>query len=109
MIEAQIVDSKKNRRRITCEKCKIISYTAGEYSLLYEAGKLVYFKFDDPFFKKRVSLCQECFFSQLKKISSKSNRELNVKVFAKEEMIFLQVNGNDVSSHDGSEEDDFMF
>jgi len=102
-VEAQIVNHETNKKRQTCEGCSYCSYTAREYYLLHKAEKLVYFKFNTPNKKRKVTLCQDCFFKQLKTYSKESQKEIGVRVHDTDGIFFLQVSGNVVNPSD----DDF--
>jgi hypothetical protein len=58
---AKVIKSEKNKKRITCDKCGL-SYTAGEYSILFKNKKLVYFRLKMKDARKTTVLCHGCLF-----------------------------------------------
>lgn len=58
MFCAEVINPDDRKRRIKCSSCGI-SYTAGDYKILYENKKIVYFKYKNKIY------CHECLYKIL--------------------------------------------
>ena len=60
MINAKIINSETRKTRVTCSSCGL-SYTARNYSILYENEKLAFFKMKIPGDRIRI-YCHDCLY-----------------------------------------------
>ena len=63
-MEAKAIRPEKNKKRVNCECCNL-SYTAREYSILFENKKLAYFRLKTPKKRKTEVLCHGCLFNKV--------------------------------------------
>ena len=63
MLKAKIIDSETRKTRVTCSACGL-SYTARNYSILYNDEKLAFFKMKIP--SKRLKIyCHDCLYKEV--------------------------------------------
>jgi len=65
-MQAKSIRPEKNKKRVTCTCCNL-SYTAREYSILFDNKKLVYFRLKTPEKRRTSVLCHSCLFETVAK------------------------------------------
>jgi hypothetical protein len=87
MLTADTIDPFKRKSKIFCSRCSI-SYSARDYKILYENGKLAFFKAKFPTQKRKKIYCHYCLYKRAKEEMGEVDKlEMIMRTLESEELI----------------------
>ena len=72
-----VIHPTNRKSRLKCSDCAL-SYSLKDYQILFDAKRLIYFKYTPPEKKRYKVLCHECVFKTVKKDSGGESCYLNI-------------------------------